>query len=148
MLLTNDCPHFLFANNKICREMGLPSLQSPYRASTGFPGDGNRFFPVGKSTKGKPCFHYRDAVCKCNIAALFLFQKFLQVKSSSNVQPTKSKVLLKKQKKLSLYKSNNTNILEKNFFTNSSVRKQKLKCDTIIAIFHIVQSQLYSEMFF
>ena len=27
---------------------------------TGFPVDENRFFPVGNTTQGKPCFHYRD----------------------------------------------------------------------------------------
>ena len=26
----------------------------------GFPVDENRFFPVGNTTQGKPCFHYRD----------------------------------------------------------------------------------------
>ena len=35
-------------------------VQSQYRARTGFPGDENRFFPVRKTTQGKPCFHYRD----------------------------------------------------------------------------------------
>ena len=134
-MVTTLQPHPCFYYSNPCNENRVPCNE-------------NRFFLVRKTSEGNPCFHYRDAVCKCNIAALFLFQKFLQVKSSSNVQPTKSKVLLKKQKKLSLYKSNNTNILEKNFFTKSSVRIQKLKCDTRIAIFHIVQSQLYSEMFF
>ena len=27
---------------------------------TGIPANGNRFFPVRKSTQGKPCFHYMD----------------------------------------------------------------------------------------
>ena len=42
----------------------LPCVLFPHREKpvfiTGFPGDGNRFFPVGKSTQGKSCFHYRD----------------------------------------------------------------------------------------
>ena len=45
-------------------EQGFPCVLFPYREKpvfiTGFPGDGNRFFPVRKSTQGKPCFHYRD----------------------------------------------------------------------------------------
>ena len=45
-------------------EQGFPCVLFPHREKpvfiTGFPGDGNRFFPVGKSTQGKPCFHYRD----------------------------------------------------------------------------------------
>jgi len=53
----------------LCRHAAIP-----YRASTGpeqdfpfvvfphtgFLGDENRFFPVGNTTQGKPCFHYRD----------------------------------------------------------------------------------------
>ena len=30
-----------------------------YFSHTGFPVDGNRFFPVGNTTQGKPYFHYR-----------------------------------------------------------------------------------------
>ena len=45
-------------------EQGFPCVLLPYREKpvfiSGFPGDGNRFFPVRKSTQGKPCFHYRD----------------------------------------------------------------------------------------
>ena len=29
---------------------------------TGFPDDENRFFPVRKTTQGKPCFQYRDGL--------------------------------------------------------------------------------------
>ena len=39
-------------------------VQGQYREKpvfvTGFPGDENRVFPVRNTTKGKPCFHYRD----------------------------------------------------------------------------------------
>ena len=45
-------------------EQGFPCVVFPYREKpvfiTGFPGDKNRFFPVRKTTQGKPCFHYRD----------------------------------------------------------------------------------------
>ena len=45
-------------------EQGFPCVVFPHREKsvfiTGFPGDENRFFPVGKSTQGNPCFHYRD----------------------------------------------------------------------------------------
>ena len=45
-------------------EQGFPCVLFPHREKpvfiTGFPGDGNRFFPVGKSTQGKPCCYYRD----------------------------------------------------------------------------------------
>ena len=45
-------------------EQGFPSVLFPHRENpvfiTGFPGDANRFFPVRKSTQGKPCFQYRD----------------------------------------------------------------------------------------
>ena len=45
-------------------EQGFPcvvfSLKEKPVFITGFPGDENRFFPVRKSTQGKPCFHYRD----------------------------------------------------------------------------------------
>jgi hypothetical protein len=43
---------------------GFPYVVFPHREKpvfiTGFPGDENRFFLVRKTTKGKPCFHYRD----------------------------------------------------------------------------------------
>ena len=43
---------------------GFPCVVFPHREKpafiTGFPGDENRFFPVRKTTQGKPCFHYRD----------------------------------------------------------------------------------------
>jgi hypothetical protein len=45
-------------------EHGFPCVVFPHREKpvfiTGFPGDENRFFPVKKTTQGKPCFHYRD----------------------------------------------------------------------------------------
>ena len=45
-------------------EQGFPCVLFPHMEKpvfiTGFPGDENRFFPVRNSTKGKPCFHYRD----------------------------------------------------------------------------------------
>ena len=59
-------------------EQGFPCVLFPHREKpvfiTGFPGDGYRFFPVRKSTQGKPCFHYRDGfavyVLKQNIAEM------------------------------------------------------------------------------
>ena len=53
-------------------ELGFPCKFFPNREKlvfiTGIPANGNRFFPVRKSTQGKPCFHYRDgfAVYLCN----------------------------------------------------------------------------------
>ena len=45
-------------------EQGFPCVVFPYREKTffitGFPGDEKRIFPVGNTTQGKPCFHYRD----------------------------------------------------------------------------------------
>ena len=44
---------------------GFPCVLFPHREKpvfiTGFPGDGNKFFPVRKNTQGNPCFHY--SVC-------------------------------------------------------------------------------------
>ena len=43
---------------------------------TGIPANGNRVFPVRKSTQGKPCFHYRDefAVLLSQLAPEKFFQ--------------------------------------------------------------------------
>ena len=45
-------------------EQGFPCVVFPHRENpvfiAGFPVDENRFFPVGNTTQGKPCFHYRD----------------------------------------------------------------------------------------
>ena len=45
-------------------EQGFPFVVFTHREkhvfNTGFPGDENKFFPVGNTTQGKPCFHYRD----------------------------------------------------------------------------------------
>ena len=45
-------------------EQGFPCVVFPHREKlvfiAGFPVDGNRFFPVGNTTQGKLCFHYRD----------------------------------------------------------------------------------------
>jgi hypothetical protein len=45
-------------------DQGFPCVFYPHREKPVFimvfPGDENRFFPVRKTTKGKPCFHYRD----------------------------------------------------------------------------------------
>jgi hypothetical protein len=45
-------------------EQGFPCVVFPHREKpvfiTGFHGDENGFFPVIKTTQGKPCFHYRD----------------------------------------------------------------------------------------
>ena len=45
-------------------EQGFPCVLFPNREKpvfiTGIAANENRFFPVGKSTQGKPCFHYRD----------------------------------------------------------------------------------------
>ena len=55
-------------------EQGFPSVVFPHRENpvfiTGFPGDENRFFPVGNTTQGKPCFHYRDGFAFCNVAQI------------------------------------------------------------------------------
>ena len=45
-------------------EQGFPCVVFPHREKpvfiAGFPVDENRYFPVGNTTQGKPCFHYRD----------------------------------------------------------------------------------------
>ena len=45
-------------------KQGFPCVVFLHRENpvfiTGFPGDDNRFFPVGNTTQVKPCFHYRD----------------------------------------------------------------------------------------
>jgi hypothetical protein len=45
-------------------EQGFPCVVFPHRENpvfiAGFPVDENRFFPVGNTTQGNPCFHYRD----------------------------------------------------------------------------------------
>ena len=52
-------------------EQGFPCVLFPNREKpvfiTGITANENRFFPVGKSTQGNPCFHYRDGF------AVFLF---------------------------------------------------------------------------
>ena len=46
------------------QEQGFPCVVFPRREKlvfiVGFPVDENRFFPVGNTTQGKPCFHYRE----------------------------------------------------------------------------------------
>ena len=45
-------------------EQGFPCVVFSHRENpvfiAGIPVDENRFFPVGNTTQGKPCFHYRD----------------------------------------------------------------------------------------
>jgi hypothetical protein len=45
-------------------EQGFPCVVFPHREKpvfiAGFPVNENRFFPVGNTTQGNPCFHYRD----------------------------------------------------------------------------------------
>ena len=45
-------------------EQGFPCVLFPNRENpvfiAGIPANANRFFPVRKSTQGKPCFQYRD----------------------------------------------------------------------------------------
>jgi hypothetical protein len=45
-------------------EQGIPCVVFPHMEKPVFiswyPCNGNRFFPVGNTTQGKPCFHYRD----------------------------------------------------------------------------------------
>ena len=51
-------------------EQGFPCVVFPHREkpvfNTGFPGDENRFFPVGKNAQRKPCFLYRDGFAVLN----------------------------------------------------------------------------------
>ena len=74
------------------REQGFPCVVFPHRENpvfiTGCPGDENRFFPVGNTTQGKPCSHYRDgfAVClqisqKSNNKTLLSLVRFFMNKS-------------------------------------------------------------------
>ena len=50
-------------------EQGFPCVVFPHREKpvfiAGFPVDENRFFPVGNTTQGNPCFHYRDGFAVC-----------------------------------------------------------------------------------
>ena len=45
-------------------EQGFPCVLFPHREKPVYiswdPCNENRFFPVGKSTQGRPCFQYRD----------------------------------------------------------------------------------------
>ena len=45
-------------------EQGFPCVVFPHREKPVFiswdPCNENRFFPVGNTTQGKPCFHYKD----------------------------------------------------------------------------------------
>ena len=45
-------------------EQGFPCVAFPHREKpvfiAGFLVDGDRFFPVGNTTQGKPCFRYMD----------------------------------------------------------------------------------------
>ena len=45
-------------------EQGFPCVVFPHREKPVFsswdPCNENRIFPVGNTTQGKPCFHYRD----------------------------------------------------------------------------------------
>ena len=58
-------------------EQGFPCVVFPHREKpvfiTGFPGDKNRFFPVRKTTQGKPCFHCREWVCSVESMWLNLY---------------------------------------------------------------------------
>ena len=51
-------------------EQGFPCVLFPNREKpvfiTGIPANENRFFPVGKSTQGNPCFHYRAGFAVCS----------------------------------------------------------------------------------
>ena len=45
---------------------GFPCVAFPHREKlvfiAGFPIDENKFFLVGNTTEGNPCFHYRDGL--------------------------------------------------------------------------------------
>ena len=77
-------------------EQGFPCVVFPHREKpvfiTGFPGDGNRFFPVGKSTQGKPCFHYRDgfAVNKKGLEVCHVLMKKTTTDNETSVTAEKS----------------------------------------------------------
>ena len=61
-------------------EQGFPCVLLPHREKpvfiTGVPVDINRFFPVGKSTQGRPCFHYRDGFTVCSKIYLEVCEHF------------------------------------------------------------------------
>ena len=60
-------------------EQGFPCVVFPHREKpvfiAGFPVDENRFFPVGNTTQGKTCFHYRDGF------AVYILSDFLPIPS-------------------------------------------------------------------
>ena len=88
--MQENCHHTTITYRASTRpEQGFPCVVFPHREKpvfiTGFPVDENRFFPVGNTTQGKPCFHYRDgfAVCRnvptfyivaMEFSAMFTFQ--------------------------------------------------------------------------
>ena len=65
-------------------EQGFPCVVFPHREKpvfiAGFPVDENRFFPVGNTTQGKPCFHYRDGFA-VYVLALKLFHPVMSAHS-------------------------------------------------------------------
>ena len=73
-------------------EQGIPCVVFPHRENPVFiswdPCNENRFFPVGNTTQGKPCFHYRDgfAVClKQQNKCLKLVKMILQLGISAKI---------------------------------------------------------------
>ena len=52
-------------------EQGFPCVVFPHREKPVFsswdPCNEKRFFPVGNTTQGKPCFHYRDRFAVCHL---------------------------------------------------------------------------------
>ena len=68
-------------------EQGFPCVVFPHREKpvfiTGFPDDENRFFPVGNTTLGKPCFHYRDGFTVYILLLGTIFNTFFFLWSTS-----------------------------------------------------------------
>ena len=57
-ILHRENPVFITGNGfAVC--VVFPHMKNPVFI-TEIPANENRFFPVGNTTQGKPCFHYRD----------------------------------------------------------------------------------------
>ena len=61
-------------------EQGFPCVLFPNREKpvfiTGIPANGNRFFPVRKSTQGKPCFLLQGWVCSVFVATQSILSNY------------------------------------------------------------------------
>ena len=72
-------------------EQGFPCVVFSHRENpvfiAGIPANENRVFPVGYTTRGKPCFHYRDGFAVLfHLSLLCVYQ--YEKKLTKNIGPT------------------------------------------------------------